>query len=169
MAVCTLAAQTQVSLLLKLVLSITWISLLFSIHKPAWVHWVAVDFVFLVTLSGSAVREKVGAVSLHQCSYVVQSIISWTGLVVVVLCTTADTLSHNMVPCSFFSCPSKQKLHACSVSERKRVTVVKGSCLRVVEIKNVAKFCQKWGKSASKTFQIIKQVYSKEAWDLSAV
>jgi hypothetical protein len=69
--------------------------------------------------------------------YVVQSIISWIGRIMVLLCTTADTWSHKMVPCQFFSHASKKQLHACSVF-RKKVTAVTGSCLRAVEIKNLA-------------------------------
>jgi hypothetical protein len=41
-----------------------------------------------------------------------------------------------MVPCPFFSHPSEQQLHACSVF-KKKVTVVKGSCVQAAEIKNV--------------------------------
>jgi hypothetical protein len=42
-----------------------------------------------------------------------------------------------MVPCPFFSHPRKKQLHAYGVF-RKKVTVVKGSCLQAVEIENVA-------------------------------
>jgi hypothetical protein len=80
-----------------------------------------------------------------------------------------------MVPCPFFSRPSKKQLRVCGVF-RKKVTVVKGSCLGAVEIENLAvrawknvKFCQKLGKSASKMFQVIKQAYSEEAIGCSAV
>jgi hypothetical protein len=38
-----------------------------------------------------------------------------------------------MVPCPFFSHPSKKQLHVCGVF-RKKVTAVKDSYLRVVEI-----------------------------------
>jgi hypothetical protein len=69
--------------------------------------------------------------------YVVQSIISWTGGTVALLCTTADMWSHKTVPCPFFSCPSKQQLRECGVF-RNKVTVVKGSCLQAPEIENVA-------------------------------
>jgi hypothetical protein len=77
--------------------------------------------------------------------YVVQSIITWIGLIMALLCITADTWSHKMVSCLFFSRPSKKQLCACLVF-RKKVTVVKGSCLQAMEIKNVAvwanaKFC----------------------------
>jgi hypothetical protein len=68
--------------------------------------------------------------------YVVQSIISRIGRTVVLLCTTADTWSHEMVLCPFFSSPRKKQSCACSVL-RKKVTVVKGSCLQVAEIENV--------------------------------
>jgi hypothetical protein len=107
--------------------------------------------------------------------YIVQSIILWIGRIVALLCTTADMWSHKMVPCSFFSCPSKKQLCACSVF-RKKVTVVTGSCLWAAEIENVAvwaignvEFCQKLDKFASETFQMIKQAYSKEALGHSAV
>lgn len=58
-----------------------------------------------------------------------------------------------------------------------KVTVVKHSCcLRAAEIENIAlsqlgkvKFCQKLGKSASETFQMIKQVYGEKALGRSAV
>jgi hypothetical protein len=66
-----------------------------------------------------------------------QLMISWTGRIVALLCTTADTWSHETVPCPFFSRPSKKQLRACGVFRRK-VTVVKGSCLRAAEIENVA-------------------------------
>jgi hypothetical protein len=68
--------------------------------------------------------------------YMVQSIILWIGRIVALLCTTVDMWSYEMVPCPLFSCPSKKQLHACSVLQKK-VTVVKGSCLRAVEIENV--------------------------------
>jgi hypothetical protein len=42
-----------------------------------------------------------------------------------------------MVPCPFFSRPSKKQLRVCGVF-RKKVIVVKGSCLRGAEIENVA-------------------------------
>jgi hypothetical protein len=42
-----------------------------------------------------------------------------------------------MVPCPFFSRSRKTQLRACGVF-RKKVTVVKGSCLQVAEIKSVA-------------------------------
>jgi hypothetical protein len=41
--------------------------------------------------------------------------------------------SHEMVPCPFFSHPSKKQLWACGVF-RKEVTVLKGTYLQVVEI-----------------------------------
>jgi hypothetical protein len=69
--------------------------------------------------------------------YVVQSIILWIGCIVALLCTTADTWSHEMVLCPFFSRSSKKQLRACGVF-RKKVTVVKSSCLRAAEIENVA-------------------------------
>jgi hypothetical protein len=56
--------------------------------------------------------------------YIVQSIISWTGRIVTLLCTTADTWSHETVPCPFFSSPSKKQLRACGVF-RNKVNVVK--------------------------------------------
>jgi hypothetical protein len=40
-----------------------------------------------------------------------------------------------MVPCPFYSCPSKKQLHAWHVF-RKKVTIVKG--LRVVEMESFA-------------------------------
>jgi hypothetical protein len=69
--------------------------------------------------------------------YVVQSIISWTGRILALLCTTAETWSHEMVPCPFCSRPSKKQLRSCGVF-RVKVTVLKGSCLRAAEIENVA-------------------------------
>jgi hypothetical protein len=42
-----------------------------------------------------------------------------------------------MVPCPFCSRPNKKQLRACGVF-RKKVTVLKGSCLRAAEIENVA-------------------------------
>jgi hypothetical protein len=42
-----------------------------------------------------------------------------------------------MVPCPLFSRPRKKQLRACSVF-RKKVAVVKGSCLRAAGIENVA-------------------------------
>jgi hypothetical protein len=42
-----------------------------------------------------------------------------------------------MVPCPFFSRPSKKQLRARSVF-RKKVTVVIGSCLGAAEVENVA-------------------------------
>jgi hypothetical protein len=69
--------------------------------------------------------------------YIVQSVISWIACIVALLCTTVDTWSHEMVQCPFFCHPSKKQLGACSVF-RKKVTVVKGSCLRAAEIENVA-------------------------------
>jgi hypothetical protein len=41
-----------------------------------------------------------------------------------------------MLPCPFFSRPSKKQLLACGVF-RKKVTIVKGICLRATEIENV--------------------------------
>jgi hypothetical protein len=41
-----------------------------------------------------------------------------------------------MVLCPLFSYPSKKQLHTCGVF-RKKVTFVKGSCPRVVELENV--------------------------------
>jgi hypothetical protein len=80
-----------------------------------------------------------------------------------------------MVPCPFFSHRSKKQFHACGVF-RKKVTVVKGSCLQAAEIeisqfeqRENIKFCQKLGKSASKTFQMIKRAYSEEALGHSAL
>jgi hypothetical protein len=70
-------------------------------------------------------------------SYVVQSIISWTGCILALLCITADMWRHEMVPCPFCSCSSKKQLRACGVF-RKKVTVLKGSRLRAAEIENVA-------------------------------
>jgi hypothetical protein len=68
-----------------------------------------------------------------------------------------------MVSCPFFSHPSKKQVCVCSVF-RKKITLVKGSCGRAVEIKMLqygqqknVKFYQKLGKSARKTFQMIKQ------------
>jgi hypothetical protein len=48
-----------------------------------------------------------------------------------------QTWGHEKVPCPFFSRPGKKQLRACGVF-RKKVTVVKGSCLRAAEIENVA-------------------------------
>jgi hypothetical protein len=48
-----------------------------------------------------------------ETTYVVQSIISWTGRIVALLSTTADMWSHETVPCPFFSHPSKKQLRAC--------------------------------------------------------
>jgi hypothetical protein len=77
------------------------------------------------------------------------------------------------MPCPFFSRPNKKQLHACRVL-RNKVAVVKGICLRAAEIENVTfeqrenvKFYQKLGKSANKTFQMIKQAYGEE--DLAVV
>jgi hypothetical protein len=70
-------------------------------------------------------------------TYVVQSIILWTGNIVVLIFTTADMWSHKLVPRPFFSQPSKKQLHVCGVL-KKKVTVVKSGCLRTVEIENVA-------------------------------
>jgi hypothetical protein len=42
-----------------------------------------------------------------------------------------------MVPCPFFSRLGEKQLRACDVF-RKKVAVVKGSCLRPAEIENVA-------------------------------
>jgi hypothetical protein len=42
-----------------------------------------------------------------------------------------------MVPCPFFSHLRKKQLRACGVFGKK-ATAVKGSCLRVAEIENVA-------------------------------
>jgi hypothetical protein len=91
----------------------------------------------------------------------------WIGRIVVLLCTTADTWSHELVPCPFFPRPSKKQLRACDVF-RKKVTFVKGSfCkqrkLRMSQFKQWANvmFCQKLGKSASETFQMIKQAYGE--------
>jgi hypothetical protein len=42
-----------------------------------------------------------------------------------------------MVPCPFFSRLRKKQFNVCDVL-RKKVTVVKGSCLRAAEIENVA-------------------------------
>jgi hypothetical protein len=69
--------------------------------------------------------------------YIVQSIISWIAHIVVLLCTTADTWSHEMVPCPFLSRPSKKQLRVCSIF-RKKVTFLEGSCLRAAKIENVA-------------------------------
>jgi hypothetical protein len=69
-------------------------------------------------------------------THIVQSIISWFGRIMALLHTTVDTWSHKMVPCPFFSHPSKQQLQVYGVF-RKKVTVVKGSFPQVTEIKNV--------------------------------
>jgi hypothetical protein len=74
---------------------------------------------------------------LYTDIYVVHSIISWIGLILALLCTTADTWNHEIMPCPFFSRSSKKQLRACGIL-RKKVTVVKGSCLRATEIENVA-------------------------------
>jgi hypothetical protein len=63
------------------------------------------------------------------------TIYKWIGCIVALLCTTADTWSHEIVPCLFF-CPSKKQLYACGVF-RKKVAVAKGSCLRAVDIEIV--------------------------------
>jgi hypothetical protein len=73
--------------------------------------------------------------SLRCLNYRVQSIILWISRIVALLWATVDTWSHEI--CPFFSCPSKKQLHACGVL-RKKVTDVRGSCLRVVEMNNVA-------------------------------
>jgi hypothetical protein len=73
---------------------------------------------------------------LQQWKYVEQSIISWIGRIMALLCNTADTRSHEMVPCPFFSHPSKKQLHVCGAF-RKKVTAVKGNCLQAAEIENV--------------------------------
>jgi hypothetical protein len=86
--------------------------------------------------------------------YVVQSIISWIGSIVALLCTTADTWSHKMVPCPFFSHPSKKQLHACGIFTKK-ATVVKGSCLRAVEIENVAV----WATGKRQVLPKIRQIH----------
>jgi hypothetical protein len=70
------------------------------------------------------------------CVRIEQSIISWIGRIMELLCTTADTWSHEMVPYPF-SRPSKKQLRACGVL-RKKATVVKGSFLLAAEIENVA-------------------------------
>jgi hypothetical protein len=70
-----------------------------------------------------------------EITYVVQSVILWIGRIVALLFTTADAWSHEMVTCLSFSRSNNKQLHACGVC-RKKVTVVKGSCLRVVEIEN---------------------------------
>jgi hypothetical protein len=108
--------------------------------------------------------------------YVVQSKISWVGRIVTLLRATAHTRSHEVVPCPFFSLPSKKQLRSCGLF-RKKVTVVKSSCLRAAEIENVTvwakdknvNFCLKLGKSASRTFQMIKQAYGEDAAGHSAV
>jgi uncharacterized protein (DUF697 family) len=69
--------------------------------------------------------------------YIVQSIISWIGSIVALLCVTADTWSHEVVLCPFFSRPSKKQLRVCGVF-RKKVTVMMGSYLQSAEIENVA-------------------------------
>jgi hypothetical protein len=85
---------------------------------------------------GSSTSSKMW-MNFYKTTYIVQSIISWTGSIVALLCTTADMWSHEMMPCPFFSCTSKKQLRECGVF-RKKVTVVKGSCLRAAEIENVA-------------------------------
>jgi hypothetical protein len=59
--------------------------------------------------------------------YIVQSIISWIGRIVALLCTTTDTWSHEMVLCPFFSRRSKKQFRVCGVF-RKRVTVSLCDC-----------------------------------------
>jgi hypothetical protein len=66
--------------------------------------------------------------------YIVQSIIPWIGSIVALLCTTADMRNHEMVLCPFFSRPRKTQFRVF----RKKITVVKGNCLQVAEIENVA-------------------------------
>jgi hypothetical protein len=62
-------------------------------------------------------------------TYVEQSIISWTGCTVTLICTTVDMWSHRMVPCPFSSHHTKKQLRACMQCSQK-VTVLKSSCLR---------------------------------------
>jgi hypothetical protein len=68
--------------------------------------------------------------------YTVRSLILWIGCILALLCTTVDTWNPEMVLCPFFYRPSKVRLGAWGVF-RKKVTVVKGSCLQEAEIKNV--------------------------------
>jgi hypothetical protein len=75
-------------------------------------------------------------------------IISRTDRIVALLCSTACTWSHEMVPS-----PSKQQLPACGAF-RKRVSVVKGSCLRAAEIENVAV----WAKGKRQALPKIRQI-----------
>jgi hypothetical protein len=53
--------------------------------------------------------------------YKVQSILSWTGRIVALLCATSNKWN-GMVPCALLSHPSKKQLWACSIF-RKRISV----------------------------------------------
>jgi hypothetical protein len=66
------------------------------------------------------------------CIYVVQSIISWNGRIVALSCIAANTWSHEMVPCPFFSRPRKKQLRACCIF-RKNAIIVRGSFLRAAK------------------------------------
>jgi hypothetical protein len=81
--------------------------------------------------------------------------------------------SHKIFPCPFFSLPSKKQLRTCSVLKKKsllwRVVVCERRKLRMSQFeqwKNI-KFCQKWDKYSSETFQMIRQSYSKKALALA--
>jgi hypothetical protein len=80
-----------------------------------------------------------------------------------------------MVPCLFLSRPSKRQLHVCMRAcgvFRNKTTIVEGSCLRADrEYRSLGngkrvKFCQKLGKSATETFQTIKQRTAKTHWSV---
>jgi hypothetical protein len=86
--------------------------------------------------------------------YVIQSIISWIGRIVTPLFTTVDTRNHEMVSCPFFSHPSKKQMHLRGVF-RKKITVLKGSCLRAAEIENVAV----WATGTCKVLPKIRQIH----------
>jgi hypothetical protein len=100
-------------------------------HKLCW------DVKCLQIIFAHSVFKFILYVTVNHSTYVVQSIILWIDRIVMLLCITADTWSHEMVPCLFFACPSKKQLHACRVF-RKQGPAVKSTCLRAVKIKNVA-------------------------------
>jgi hypothetical protein len=89
----------------------------------------------------------------------------WIGRIAALLCTTADTWSHEMVPCPFLSLvPTRSScMHAWCCVFRKELAVVRGSCLREwrKSSENIM-FSKKLGKSPSESFQMIKQKKSRE-------
>jgi hypothetical protein len=103
--------------------------------------------------------------------YIVQSVILWIRHIMALLCTTVYTWSR---VCSSLVSARSSCVHVV-YSERKsllcRVVVCEQQKLRMwqFEQQENVKFCQKLGKSTSETFQMIKQVYDKEALGCSAV